>query len=227
MGRATVAMARTMPLATVAMDRPTVATGRATVALSRATVAMIRATVATGRATMVVAIVVVSTVVPALDIVVVSTVAPALDTVMVSTVAPALDTVVVSTVAPALDTVVVSTVARPPGGKQPYYFTARDGSPILSIAGLWDEWEDKEAGRPLKSCTMIITEPNKFIAEVHDRMPVLLEPEQFEPWLDGSAGTEILRPARKDLLQKWPVSKRVNTSRTSGYDPTLIEPATI
>jgi putative SOS response-associated peptidase YedK len=61
-----------------------------------------------------------------------------------------------------------------PTRKQPWYFTARDGSPALTIAGLWDEWQDKDSDKPLKSCTMIITEPNKFVAEVHDRMPVLL-----------------------------------------------------
>jgi putative SOS response-associated peptidase YedK len=49
-------------------------------------------------------------------------------------------------------------------GKQPWYFTARDGSPALTIAGLWDEWPDKETGTLLNSCTMIITEPNKFVA---------------------------------------------------------------
>src|ERR1044071_6971050 len=110
-----------------------------------------------------------------------------------------------------------------PTGKQPWYFTARDGSPILSIAGLWEVWTDKENGKPLKSCTMIITEPNKLVAVVHDRMPVLLEPDQFAPWLNGEAGKEILRPAREDLLQRWPVSKRINSSRTPGDDPTLVE----
>jgi putative SOS response-associated peptidase YedK len=61
-----------------------------------------------------------------------------------------------------------------PGGKQPWYFTARDGSPGHTVAGLWDEWTNLETGKPLKYCTMIISEPNKFVAEVHDRMPVLL-----------------------------------------------------
>jgi putative SOS response-associated peptidase YedK len=62
-----------------------------------------------------------------------------------------------------------------PDGKQPWYFTARDGSPALSIAGLWDEWHDKASIKTLKSFTMIITEPNAFVAEVHDRMPALLD----------------------------------------------------
>jgi putative SOS response-associated peptidase YedK len=110
-----------------------------------------------------------------------------------------------------------------PGGKQPWYFTARDGSPALTIAGLWDEWTNPESGKPLKSCTMIITEPNEFVAEVHDRMPVLLTEQQFDPWLTGEVGVEYLKPAPNNFLQKWPVSKRVNSSRADDNDATLIE----
>jgi putative SOS response-associated peptidase YedK len=110
-----------------------------------------------------------------------------------------------------------------PGGKQPWYFTARDGSPALTIAGLWDEWTDKETLKRLKSCAMVITKPNKFVAEVHDRMPVLLTEKQFDPWLSGEAGVESLKPAPNNFLQKWPVSKRVNSSRADDDDPTLIE----
>jgi putative SOS response-associated peptidase YedK len=111
-------------------------------------------------------------------------------------------------------------------GKQPWYF-ARDGSPALTIAGLWDEWKDKESGEPFKSCTMIITEPNKFVAEVHDRMPVLLGEKDYEPWLSGKVGLELLKPAAETVLQKWPVSKRVNSSRAPDDDPTLIERVTL
>ena len=114
-----------------------------------------------------------------------------------------------------------------PGGKQPWYFTARDGSPALTIAGLWDEWQDKASGETLKSCTMIITEPNKFVAEVHDRMPVLLAEKDYEPWLSGKAGLELLKPAAENVLQRWPVSKRVNSSRAPDDDPTLIDKVTI
>ena len=110
---------------------------------------------------------------------------------------------------------------------QPYYFTARDGSPMLTTAGLWDEWKDRASGETIRSCTMIITEPNKFVAEVHDRMPVLLRPDQFDAWLDGSAGKEILVPAAEDMLNKVPVSQRVNSSRAPNDDPTLIEPVAL
>jgi putative SOS response-associated peptidase YedK len=54
-------------------------------------------------------------------------------------------------------------------GKQPHYFTRIDGQ-VISFAGLWDESEDRATGETLKSCTMIITEPNPMVAEVHDRM---------------------------------------------------------
>ena len=80
-----------------------------------------------------------------------------------------------------------------PTGKQPYYYTARDGSP-LTFAGLWDEWKDIETGEPLKSCTMIVTNANALAAKVHDRMPVLLlslGARDFQAW--KLPETEMLR----------------------------------
>lgn len=109
-----------------------------------------------------------------------------------------------------------------PAGKQPYYFTPTDG-PILSIAGIWDEWKDQDTGKLLKSCTMIITDPNKVAAKIHDRMPVLLSSDQFEPWLSGNAGKEMLKPAPDGMIEMRPVSKRINSSRADDSDPTLIE----
>ena len=109
------------------------------------------------------------------------------------------------------------------GGKQPYYFTARDGSLALTVADLWDEWHDKSSGETLKSCTMIIIEPNNFVTAIHDRMPALLAEKDFEPWLNGNAGLELFKPAPEDLLQSWPVSKGVNSSRASDDDVTLID----
>jgi putative SOS response-associated peptidase YedK len=91
----------------------------------------------------------------------------------------------------------------------------------MTFAGLWDEWKNKGTGEVLKSCTMIITEPNGFVAEVHDRMPVVLESKDFASWLNG--GAALLRPAANDVLRLWPVSRRVNSSRAPADDPTLIE----
>ena len=71
---------------------------------------------------------------------------------------------------------------------------------------------------------MIVTEPNNFAAEIHDRMPVFLTEKQFAPWLSGVAGAGILKPAPNDYLQRWPVSKRVNSSKADADDAALIEP---
>jgi len=101
-------------------------------------------------------------------------------------------------------------------------FTRADGEP-LTFAGLWDECKDRATGETLKSCTMIIIEPNAFVAEVDDRVPALLAEKDFEPWLSGEAGVELLRPAPDDLLQRWPVSKRVNSSKAPADDPSLID----
>jgi putative SOS response-associated peptidase YedK len=71
---------------------------------------------------------------------------------------------------------------------------------------------------------MVITAANDFTRRVHDRMPAILEPESFAPWLSGEAGTELLKPVADDVLRMWPVSRRVNSSRAPGDDPTLIDP---
>lgn len=80
-----------------------------------------------------------------------------------------------------------------------------------------------ESGETLKSCTMIITAPNTFVAEVHDRVPVILAEKDFEPWLRRDAGLEVLKPAPEDALQRWPVSMRMNSSKAPVDDPKLIE----
>lgn len=78
---------------------------------------------------------------------------------------------------------------------------------------------------------MIITEPNKFVAGVHDRMPVILETKQFDLWLDVSAVpaslVKMLKPAGERVLACHPVSKRINSSRADGDDATLIDKVAI
>ncbi len=94
---------------------------------------------------------------------------------------------------------------------------------MLAAAALWDEWKNRETGERLKSCTMIVGEPNELAGEIHGRMPVFLAQEQFEPWLSGEPGAEHLKPAPNDYLQRWPVAKRFNSSKADADDATLIE----
>jgi putative SOS response-associated peptidase YedK len=111
-----------------------------------------------------------------------------------------------------------------PAGKQPYYFTRRDGEP-LTFAGIYDTWHDRAAGKDIRSCSMVITEPNTFAAEIHDRMPVILEHSQFDTWMraDVEEAAAMLNPAAEDVLVKRPVSTRVNSSKAAKDDPTLVE----
>ena len=111
-----------------------------------------------------------------------------------------------------------------PEGKQPFYFTRRDGQ-VMTNAAIQDVWNDPTTGERIRSCAMVITEPNKFVAEVHDRMPVVFKAKDFEQWEHGDVkeAAALMKPAGEDVLQKWPVSKQVNSSRESDDDPTLIE----
>src|SRR3984893_19161575 len=77
------------------------------------------------------------------------------------------------------------------GQNQPFYITAIDGT-VLTIAGLHEVWKAPDGGL-LRSCAMIVTAANEFMAPIHDRMPVLLSAHQFASWLSGEAGTEILQ----------------------------------
>ena len=103
--------------------------------------------------------------------------------------------------------------------KRPHYITRADGEPVY-FAGLYDVWHDK-----LESCTILTTTPNAEMAELHKRMPCVLEPEQIEGWLDPSMEeperiAEYLLPAPDGTLAAHPVGKRVGSPRNN--DPTLI-----
>jgi len=111
-----------------------------------------------------------------------------------------------------------------PEGKQPYYFTRRDGQ-VITFAAIQDAWNDPRSGERIRSCAMIITEPNKFVAEMHDRMPVILEAKDFEQWEAGDLkdAAALMKPAPEGVLEKWPVSNRVNSSKADDNDATLVE----
>ena len=115
-------------------------------------------------------------------------------------------------------------VTAPDKSKHPFYFTRVDGQ-AMTIAAIQDAWNDPETGERIRSCAMVIGEPSKFVSEVHDRMPVILEPSDFDQWERGNVmdAAALMKPANEDVLQKWPVSQRVNSSRADKDDASLIE----
>jgi putative SOS response-associated peptidase YedK len=110
-------------------------------------------------------------------------------------------------------------------GKQPYHIHLKDRRPFL-FAGLWDRW-DKGPIDPIESFTILTTRPNAKVAELHDRMPVILTPEALDLWLDpsvddGSRLVELLEPYDAGEIDFHPVSKMVN--RPSNNLPQCLEP---
>ena len=109
-------------------------------------------------------------------------------------------------------------------GKQPFYIRMEDESPF-AFAGLWESWRN---GREIRSCTIITTAPNELAASIHNRMPVILHPEDYEMWLDPDFDereplTSLLKPYPADAMEAYPVSRRVN--KPSNNEPGCIEPA--
>jgi putative SOS response-associated peptidase YedK len=104
------------------------------------------------------------------------------------------------------------------GKNQPFYITSID-STLLTIEGLHETWKEPGA---LRSCTMIVTAANEFMAPIHHRMPALLSGQHFAAWLSGEAGMEILKPALGGVLKASPVSPMVNAVKNQG--PELVAP---
>lgn len=111
----------------------------------------------------------------------------------------------------------------PKSDRQPHLFTAADGSPIIAFAGLWDRWRDPATGEDVLSCTILVGDASAWMATYHDRMPVLLTPEHFDGWLNGTTGVDDLKLAAGQVLRGWPVSKRLNRSGECDDDPTILE----
>jgi len=97
--------------------------------------------------------------------------------------------------------------------KQPFCFEVRDGE-LFAFAGLWDRWKAPD-GMWVRSCSILTTVPNELTAMVHDRMPVILDPSNYDLWLDPSmtnleAACDLLKPYDARLMRSYPVSPRIN-----------------
>jgi putative SOS response-associated peptidase YedK len=101
-----------------------------------------------------------------------------------------------------------------PKNKQPFLIAPADGR-LMAFAGLWEYWD--KGDEPIESCTIITTDANEPMTAVHDRMPVILDPDDYDRWLDPASDPaalqELLRPAPDDFLTFTKVSTVVNNAR--------------
>jgi putative SOS response-associated peptidase YedK len=110
--------------------------------------------------------------------------------------------------------------------KTPFLVRRKDGEPF-AMAGLWERWHGKD-GETIESCTIIVTEANALVQELHDRMPVILAPEDYAAWLDpenkdAEGLRKMLRPAEPKAWALREVSRKVNSPKNDS--PDLIESA--
>jgi putative SOS response-associated peptidase YedK len=113
---------------------------------------------------------------------------------------------------------------KPP--KQPFYITPKDRS-VLAMAGLYEFWKDPTSDEWVTSFTIITTTAEDALGHVHDRMPMFLQPDAFDAWLDPAPRPTselmgLLVPAAPGRLDAFAVSTAVNNVRNNG--PELIEP---
>ena len=106
-------------------------------------------------------------------------------------------------------------------GKVPYLFHKRDGGPF-AFAGIWDLWKPTDGSPPLFTCAIITVEANRTCRLIHNRMPAILEKENYSDWLDSRRPTdaihELLRSAPDDYLAMRPVNRIVNKAMNNVPD---------
>jgi putative SOS response-associated peptidase YedK len=108
------------------------------------------------------------------------------------------------------------------GSKEPYRIERVDSEPF-AFAGLWESWESN--GDSIRTCSILTTEPNNTVAPIHDRMPVLLEPQEEQQWLeddDGGSLKQLLDPYPDDDLTAYRISTAINNP--DNENPGVVEP---
>jgi putative SOS response-associated peptidase YedK len=107
-------------------------------------------------------------------------------------------------------------------GKTPYFISLANGRPF-AFAGVWEAWTDRSSGESLQTTAIVTTAANEFLKDLHDRMPVVLEPDTASAWLAGDTKVLEAVASRPPQFQAWPVDSEVNNARAEG--PELIRKA--
>ncbi|BAZ27110.1 hypothetical protein NIES4073_80260 [Kalymmatonema gypsitolerans NIES-4073] len=107
------------------------------------------------------------------------------------------------------------------GKKQPFYFHLKEGKPF-GFAGLWEQWRSPQ-GEEITSCTILTTKCNELLEPIHERMPVILQPQDYSLWLDPQVQTpeplqQLLHPYPSEAMMAYPVSTVVNSPKHNSPD---------
>jgi putative SOS response-associated peptidase YedK len=97
--------------------------------------------------------------------------------------------------------------------KQPYCFEVKGGE-LFAFAGIWDGWKDP-GGEVVETCSILTTAANSVTSAIHDRMPVILDPDSYDLWLDPGmnsvrAASELLKPYNPERMRCYPIATRIN-----------------
>ena len=103
--------------------------------------------------------------------------------------------------------------------KQLYAIAMKDGAPF-GLAGIWEIWREPSSGEWLRTFAIITTDANELVADIHDRMPVILAPGDYARWLGEERDSrDLMPPFPSDLIWMWPISTRVN--KPENDDPSM------
>ena len=106
--------------------------------------------------------------------------------------------------------------------KQPYAIAMKDGSPF-GLGGLWENWKNRTSGEWVRTFAIVTTDANRMVAEIHDRMPLILAPSDYARWPSNEPDPgDLLRPFLAEPMRMWPISTRVN--KPENDDPSVLEP---
>ena len=105
--------------------------------------------------------------------------------------------------------------------KQPYFIRARNRTPF-AFAGLWETWTDRDGGE-IETAAIVTCAANKTLTPVHDRMPVIVLPEQYDAWLDSDKidakqAAALVGPAPEDFFEAYEISTRVNSVKNDSAE---------
>jgi putative SOS response-associated peptidase YedK len=107
--------------------------------------------------------------------------------------------------------------------KRPYAIAMKSGQPF-GFAGIWEGWKHPGTGEIIRTFCIITTDASALVADIHDRMPVILPPEAYERWLANIEPDprDLLVPFPAEVMMMWPISTRVN--KPDNDDPAILDP---